>query len=299
MQWVGVDVGGTFTDAVVYDERTQKFGYAKAPSTPGDPTAGVLDALDALGVELREVERFVHGVTIGTNAVLEGKGAPVWMLTTRGFRDVLEIARTNRPVLYNIKSLKTPPLVPRTRTFEVTERLRYDGAVAVPLDAEDARRAAESLPADSGAAVAVCFLHSYANPAHEAAVKRIVEQARPGLFVCASHAVLPQFREYERFSTTVLNAYLGPLMARYLDRLKAGLAEKGYRRDVYIMTSNGGVSTVGQAASHRHRAERPGGRGRRRGASGRRARHAEPHRLRHGRHLDRRLPDRRAARAGD
>jgi len=247
MQWVGVDVGGTFTDAVVYDEGTQKFSYAKAPSTPGDPTAGVLDALVGLGLDLADVERFVHGVTIGTNAVLEGKGATVWMLTTRGFRDVLEIARTNRPVLYNIKSLKTPPLVPRTRTFEVTERMRYDGAAATALDLEDARRAAAQLPTDPAAAIAVCFLHSYANGAHEDAVKRIVEEMRPGVFVCASHEVLPQFREYERFSTTVLNAYLGPLMARYLDRLKAGLEAKGFRRDVYIMTSNGGVSTVERA----------------------------------------------------
>jgi N-methylhydantoinase A len=247
MQWVGVDVGGTFTDAVSYDEKTQQFSYAKAPSTPGDPTAGVLDALASLGVEFGAVERFVHGVTIGTNAVLEGKGATVWMLTTRGFRDVLEIARTNRPILYDIKSLKTPPLVPRTRTLEVTERLRYDGSVATPLDLDDAHRAAAALPDQAGAAVAVCFLHSYANPAHEQAVKRLVEEARPEWFVCASHEVLPQFREYERFSTTVLNAYLGPLMARYLERLKAGLEAKGYRRDVHIMTSNGGVATVERA----------------------------------------------------
>ena len=247
MLWVGVDVGGTFTDAVSYDERTQRFSYAKAPSTPGDPTAGVIDALASLGVEFGAVERFVHGVTIGTNAVLEGKGATVWMLTTRGFRDVLEIARTNRPILYDIKSLKTPPLVPRTRTLEVTERLRYDGSVAPALDLEDARRAASALPKDAGAAVAICFLHSYANAAHEQAVKRLVEEARPEWFVCASHEVLPQFREYERFSTTALNAYLGPLMARYLDRLKAGLEAKGYRRDVHIMTSNGGVATVERA----------------------------------------------------
>jgi N-methylhydantoinase A len=247
MQWVGVDVGGTFTDAVAYDEGARRFSFAKAPSTPGDPTAGVLDALASLGVDFPGMARFVHGVTIGTNAVLEGKGAQVWVLTTRGFRDVLEIARTNRPILYDIKSLKTPPLAPRTRTFEVTERMRFDGSVATPLDLEDARRAAAALPDGAEASIAVCFLHSYANPAHEQAVKRLVEQAKPEPFVCASHEVLPQFREYERFSTTVLNAYLGPLMARYLDRLEAAMRERGYRRDVHIMTSNGGVATVERA----------------------------------------------------
>ena len=247
MQWVGVDVGGTFTDAVVFDDDKQAFRYAKAPSTPGDPTGGVLDVLDRLQLDLGKVERFVHGVTIGTNAVLEGKGAVVWMLTTAGFRDVLEIARTNRPVLYNIKSLKAPPLVPRTRTFEVGERLLYDGSVKRPIDVTEVSRIAEAIPAGEANAIAICFLHSYANPAHELAAKRAVEAVKPGWFVCTSAEVLPQFREYERYSTTVLNAYLGPLMATYLDRLQTGLADKGYRRDVYIMTSNGGVSTVDRA----------------------------------------------------
>ncbi|MBM3490197.1 MAG: hydantoinase/oxoprolinase family protein [Alphaproteobacteria bacterium] len=247
MQWVGVDVGGTFTDAVVYDDAKRAFRYAKAPSTPGDPTGGVLDVLDRLQLDMDQVERFVHGVTIGTNAVLEGKGATVWMLTTAGFRDVMEIARTNRPVLYNIKSLKTPPLVPRTRTYEVDERMLYDGSIKRPLDEAELRRTLARMPTGPNDALAICFLHSYANPAHERAAKRAVEASNPGWFVCTSAEVLPQFREYDRFSTTVLNAYLGPLMANYLDRLQAGLAAKRYRRDVYIMTSNGGVSTVERA----------------------------------------------------
>jgi len=248
MLWVGVDVGGTFTDAVAYDQAAQSFRYAKAPSTPGDPTAGVIDALDRLGVaDMADVARFVHGVTIGTNAVLEGKGAPVWMLTTKGFREVLDIARTNRPVLYDIKTLKTPPLTPRTRVLEVDERLMFDGSVRRPLREADLNEVIARLPERDGAAVCVCFLHSYANPAHEQVARAALEAAKPGWFVCASHEVLPQFREYERFSTTVLNAYLGPLMARYLDRLKAGLAAKGFGRDVYIMMSNGGVSTVERA----------------------------------------------------
>ena len=244
MLWVGVDVGGTFTDGVVWDDSTQLLAYAKAPSTPGNPTKGVLDVVESLNVDMAGVERFVHGVTIGTNAILEGKGAEVWMLVTRGFRDVLEIARTNRPVLYDIRSLKMPPLVPRTRTIEVDERLLFDGSVRTPLDAAQLRAAAAAVPDRPDIAIAICFLHSYANPAHERAARAAVEAERPGRYVCTSAEVLPQFREYERFNTTVLNAYIGPLMGRYLEALKQNLAARGYAKDVFIMTSNGGVSTA-------------------------------------------------------
>ena len=158
---IGVDVGGTFTDAAVFDDAAGSLRYAKVPSTPADPARAVLDVLDRLGVDFGEVQRFIHGITIGTNAVLEGQGAEVWMLTTAGFRDVLEIARTNRTVLYDITALKPPPLVPRGRTLEIDERMAWDGSVLRPLDLDQARAAVQSLP--SGAAVAVCFLHSYAN----------------------------------------------------------------------------------------------------------------------------------------
>ena len=247
MKWVGVDVGGTFTDAVVYDDETLKFSYAKAPSSLADPTSGVLDVLDSLSINFGDIERFVHGVTIGTNAILQGKGAVVWMLTTRGFRDVLEIARTNRPILYDIKSLKLKPLIPRTRTFEISERMRYDGSVESAIELEDVDRAVRNISDDDEVAVAICFLHSYANPTHEIEAKRLCEKLRPDLFVCSSHEVLSQFREYERFSTTALNAILGPLMSQYFSHLKANLDGRGYRRDIYIMTSNGGVSTVERA----------------------------------------------------
>ena len=248
MLWVGVDVGGTFTDAVLYDEAATELRYAKAPSTPANPTEGVLHALQRLDVPLKEVRRLVHGVTIGTNAILERKGAEVWMLTTEGFRDVLEIARTNRTELYNIKSLKTPPLVPRTRTLEIRERLMYDGSVRIALDARDVRAAAEKIPPLDNGALAICFLHSYANPVHEQAAAKIVRETLNGWFVCTSSDVLPQFREYERFNTTALNAYVGPLMARYLATLRERLAERGYEGQVFIMTSNGGVSTAERAA---------------------------------------------------
>ena len=247
---VGVDVGGTFTDAAVFDDASGSLHYAKAPSTPTDPASAVLDVLERLDVDLGEVQRFIHGVTIGTNAVLEGQGAEVWMLTTTGFRDVLEIARTNRTVLYDITALKPPPLVPRGRTLEIDERMAWDGSVLRPLDLDQARAAVESLP--SGAAVAVCFLHSYANPNHERAVAALARGDADGNapragFVTASSEVLPEFREYERFNTTALNAYIGPLIDGYLARLQASVAARGYRGPVFIMTSNGGVATAERA----------------------------------------------------
>ena len=247
---VGVDVGGTFTDAAVFDDAAGSLRYAKVPSTPADPARAVLDALERLGVELAEVERFIHGITIGTNAVLEGRGADVWMLTTAGFRDVLEIARTNRTVLYDITALKPPPLVPRGRTLEIDERMAFDGSVLRPLDVDQARVAVESLP--PGAAVAVCFLHSYANPDHERTVAALLREDIDGNgpragFVTASSEVLPEFREYERFNTTALNAYIGPLIDGYLARLQASVAARGYRSPVFIMNSNGGVATAERA----------------------------------------------------
>jgi N-methylhydantoinase A len=251
MWWVGVDVGGTFTDAVLYDDAAQSLRYAKAPSTPGDPTQGVLAALERLEVPLEQVQRLVHGVTIGTNAILERKGAEVWMLTTAGFRDVLEIARTNRPVLYDITTLKTPPLIPRTRTLEIHERLYHDGRVRTPLDEAEVRAALETLATRANGkpgALAICFLHSYANGAHEQAAARLARERLPDWFVCTSAEVLPQYREYERFNTAALNAYIGPLMARYLGLLKQRLAGRGYGHEVFIMTSNGGVATAERAA---------------------------------------------------
>jgi len=247
MLWIGIDVGGTFTDAVAYDDVGKSFAYAKASSTPSDPTIGVIDVLDLLKADMANVERFVHGVTIGTNAILEGKGAECWMLVTKGFKDVLEIGRTNRPVLYNIRSQKKPPLIPRTRTREVDERLLYDGTVLQKLNESDVAVVVSDLPKHDNLAVAVCFLHSYINPEHERAAKAALASALPDAFVCTSSDVLPQFREYERFNTTALNAYIGPLMRRYLSRLKSSLESKGFRRDLYIMTSNGGVSTAERA----------------------------------------------------
>ena len=247
MHWIGIDVGGTFTDAVVYDTATERVSFAKTPSTPSDPSVAVLDILALLNVVPADVERFVHGVTIGTNAVLTGNGADVWMLVTKGFKDVLEIGRTNRPVLYDIRSQKAPPLVPRTRAIEINERLFYDGTVRQHLRADEVAEALDRVPAGDDTALVVCLLHSYINGAHESEAKAVVKSKRPDLYVCTSSEVLPQFREYERFNTAALNAYIGPVMGRYLSRLRDVLAERGLRRDPYIMTSNGGVATAGRA----------------------------------------------------
>lgn len=249
MWWVGVDVGGTFTDGVAYEDTKKQFLFAKASSTPGDPTKGVMDVLEQFGIDMSQVERFVHGVTIGTNAILQSRGTTPWMLVTKGFRDVLEIARTNRPVLYNIKTLKQPPIIPRTRTLEIKERMLYDGSVREELDEASIDTAIARLKQEGNeGAVAICFLHSYANKDHEAKVRDKVVAALPGWFISISSEVLPQFREYERFNTTALNTYIGPLMKRYLGNLRDALAKKGYPRSIFITTSNGGVSTASRAS---------------------------------------------------
>jgi N-methylhydantoinase A len=249
---VGVDVGGTFTDVVVYDEATETLRVGKSPTDPGDPARGLLHAFDKLAVVLPATERLVHGTTIGTNAVLERKGADVWVITTRGFGDTLDIARTNRTVLYDIRALKPASLVPRQRVLEVDERMAFDGSVLRPLDAAGVGAAAKRIRAAAnggvpGAAV-ICFLHSYANPSHERAAATLAREQLPGWFVCTSQEVLPEWREYERFSTAVLNAYIGPLVGSYLTSLAATLATRGHLGKVFITTSSGGITTAEVAA---------------------------------------------------
>ena len=247
---IGVDVGGTFTDAVVFDAADGSLRWAKAPSTPDEPARGVLDAVSALTGDLGAVERFVHGITIGTNAIIERKGADVWVVTTRGFRDTLEIQRTERRELYNIRTLKPASFVPRLQVLEADERMRHDASVLRALDPAESARIAETLRAAGAESVAVCFLHSFANDAHERTMRSALAAAAPGAWVCTSSEVLPEIREYERFSTTVLNAYIGPLMNRYLEGLESRLASKGFTRTVFLMTSNGGVTSAGRARRH-------------------------------------------------
>ena len=248
MRMIGIDVGGTFTDIVFYDEQHNELRWAKAASSPANPAAGVFAAIERSDVDLRELDLFVHGVTIGTNAILERKGAPVWLITTRGFKDTLEVARTNRTVLYDIKTLKPPPLVDRRHIIEIDERILASGAVLRPMDVAQITAAVQQLRAEMPAALVICFLHSYANPQHEEEAARVLRAQLPSWFICNSAEVLPEVREYERFSTAVINGYIGPIMERYLTALESLLRAKGYSGELFLMISSGGIVTARRAA---------------------------------------------------
>ncbi|MBX5440295.1 MAG: hydantoinase/oxoprolinase family protein [Solirubrobacteraceae bacterium] len=239
---LGVDIGGTFTDAVAISDDGREV-TAKAPSTPGNLAKGVLDAVAGLGVDVRELDGFVHGTTAGLNAFLERRGARVALLTTRGFRDVYAIGRASRPAMYDVRYRPAEPLVPRRDVFEITERMTASGEVLTALDEAQVRALAARLR-DTYEAVAVVFLHSYANPAHEERVKAILAEEAPDLAVMCSVDVAPEWREYERTSTTVVSAYVAPIVKEYLGRLESQLRERGFASTLRVMQSNGGVMTA-------------------------------------------------------
>ena len=243
---VGIDVGGTFTDLTAVDETSGRVVVTKVPSRPRAEGAAVLAGLAALGIASRDVRRLVHGTTVGTNAVLERRGARVAVLTTAGFRDLVEIGRTKRniPALFVPTFVRPKPVVERKHRFEVTERLSADGGVLVPLDPASIERALDGVLAAGAEAVAICLLHSYLNPTHERAVADAVKGRRPGLPVSCSADVVPEYREFERFSTTVLNAYLQPLMDDYLTGLEERLLATGYAHGVLTVGSSGGMMTT-------------------------------------------------------
>ncbi|MEX2147649.1 MAG: hydantoinase/oxoprolinase family protein [Candidatus Rokuibacteriota bacterium] len=243
---VGIDVGGTFTDLTAVDSGTGRVVVTKVPSRPRQEAAAVLAGLDALGIASGDVRRLVHGTTVGTNAVLERRGARVAVITTAGFRDLIEIGRTKRniPALFVPTFVRPRPVVERRHRFEVAERLAADGAVLVPLDGGSVEAALESALAAGCEAIAVCFLHSYLNPAHERAVADAAKGKRPGLPVSCSADVVAEYREFERFSTTVLNAYLQPLMDGYLTGLEERLLATGYTHGVLTVASSGGMMTT-------------------------------------------------------
>jgi N-methylhydantoinase A len=248
---IGVDIGGTFTDAVLLEEGTGQTWIAKVPTTPRDPAEGFLQALDrvlaAAGVPAEQVGLLAHGTTVATNAIIEGKTARVGFITTAGFRDLLEIQRQIRPRLYDLFCDKPPPLVPRRRCVEVRERVAADGTVLEPLDAASAERAAEALAAEGVEAVVICLLHSYRAPAHERQVAEVVRRRMPEAFVSISSEVCPEFREYWRASTACINAGVMPIVARYLDRIERGLSQRGIRAPLNLMESSGGVMSAASA----------------------------------------------------
>lgn len=246
MNCIGVDIGGTFTDLVGY--RDGELVISKTLTTPANPTEGVATALQLAGTHLPELDEFLHGSTIAINTVLERKGAPTALLTTEGFRDVYEIARGNRPDAFDIHFTRPEPLVPRHLRFELRERLNAKGEVLTPIDESGLRALAHRLRELDITAVAVCFLHAYANPVHEIVAGRILRESYPELFVTLSHEILREFREYERTSTTVLNAYVGPRVARYLKTLQAHLGDNGFDGAIHIMRSNGGSMSLAHAS---------------------------------------------------
>ena len=246
---IGVDVGGTFTDLIFYDDETGEVRVAKQPTTPAAPEEGVIAAVRAAVPEefVRASEFFLHGTTVGLNALLERKGARVGLLATRGFRDVLEIRRGDRDDPYDLFWKQPPALVPRRLRVPVTERIRADGTVHVPLDEEDVRRAAELFRGEDVDCVAVAFLNAYANPEHELAAERALRRFGFEGDVSLSHNVSGEYREYERTTTTAIDAYVRPRMAHYLERLEGRLREAGFDGSLLVTRSGGGAMTFAEA----------------------------------------------------
>jgi len=241
------DIGGTFTDLVYLDERTGGLGSAKADTTPSEFERGVINTIHKAGIDVRAVDFFVHGTTVIINALTERKGVRTGLITTKGFRDVLEIGRANRPDLYNLAYTKPIPFVARALRMEVTERVTYKGEVLVPLAEDELLAAATRLMDEQVEAIAVCFLHAYANPTHEARAARLIRQRWPNVAVTASHELTREWREYERTSTAVLNSYVKPIAGRYLDRLDRELTRISVGGARYVMQSSGGTATFAAA----------------------------------------------------
>ena len=248
---IGIDVGGTFTDLVA--QRDGCDFVVKVPTTPHDQSVGVMAALQelgsSLGLELRELlectELIVHGTTVGTNAMLEFRGANTYMLTTKGFRDILDIRRNYREAAFDL-TLKPPfPIVPRHKRLAVRGRIDSAGTEVSPLSREDVLRAAEQMRLGGAESVAVCYLFSFLNPEHEVATRDILTEVLGDIPVSLSHEVLPKIREYERFSTTAVDAYTTPVLTKYLNRLQDQLHANGYGPDLYVMRSNGGMTQIG------------------------------------------------------
>src|SRR3954447_22017166 len=244
---VGVDVGGTFTDLVLVDEQRDLIYTGKRLTTPGDPGVAILDGVARLLGEadtpIGALHSIVHGTTLVTNTIIERKGAKVGLITTNGIRDALEMGKETRYDIYDLFLEKPEPLVPRYLRRTITERLDADGTVLVPFDADEFRGVVRELLAEGVEAIAVCFMHAYRDDRHERMARQILDEEFASLPVSVSSEVAPEIREYERASTTVANAYVQPLMQRYLSNLERQLHERGLRGALYVMLSSGGITT--------------------------------------------------------
>jgi len=245
---IGVDIGGTFTDFVLIEEATGVAKLHKRLTTPSDPSEAVIEGVRSLleenGVAIADVSGVVHGTTLVTNALIERRGSPTGMLVTRGMGDILEIARERRYDLFDLRLQFPQPVVQRHCRREIDERVRYDGLVTQPLDLDEVRAAAADLvEREAIEALAICFLNSYANPEHELQVERMLSAIYPDLKISCSSNVVPYIREYERWTTTTMNAYVQPVVDRYVRRMEDRLAEIGFVGQLHIMTSSGGMAT--------------------------------------------------------
>ncbi|GGY93259.1 hydantoinase/oxoprolinase family protein [Novosphingobium colocasiae] len=246
---VGIDVGGTFTDLVYSADGAAVTGVLKVPSTPQDPSLGLIDALGAAGIDVASLDMILHGTTIATNAVIERRGAHCALVTTEGFRDVLELGRRDRHSMYGLTGTQAP-LIPRERRWEVAGRMDHQGRELVSLDEAYLERLAAGLAGEAVEAIVIAFLHSYANPAHEQRAKAIFERANPEWEVVASSDVVREYYEFERTSTAAVQGYLQPLVSRYATSLKGRLADLGFGRETLVMQSNGGLIPLARLGNH-------------------------------------------------
>ncbi len=253
MTWrIGVDSGGTFTDVCLFDDESGRVEVWKVSSTPDDPSRGIAKGVEEgvgrVGATVADVGYFGHGTTVGTNALIQHRGVKTGLITTDGFRDLLEIGRQKRPELYDLQADKPPVLAARDLRLEIPERIRHDGTIETALDEQAVREAARTLREAGARSVAICFLYGFVRPEHEQTAKRILAEEFPDAFTCTSHEVAPEFREYERMSTVVVNAYLGPVMQGYIQRLAERLKQLGLQAVPHLTQSNGGVIGFEQAA---------------------------------------------------
>jgi len=246
---LAADVGGTFTDVAAFDETTGELRLGKTLTTPARLVTGVENGVTKAGAQFSSARLFLHGTTVAINTILERTGAPCALLTTQGFRDIYEIGRVNRPESYNLFFRRHQPLIERELRYEIRERMDARGKVLIELDEDQVRAAVADAVRQGVEAIAILFLHSYRNPAHERRVKAIIEESHPHLFVTASHELSQEYREFERTSTAAANAYIGPRVRRYLGEIGDHLAVAGFDGDFLIVQSTGGLFGVEEAQS--------------------------------------------------
>ncbi len=247
---IGVDVGGTFTDLSLSNNKTGELAHYKHPSTPEDPSIAIVSGVEIImknyGIKPEEIVYLAHGTTVATNALIERKGSRIGLITTQGFKDLMEIGWQKRPALYDLLKPKPQSLMPEGLICEVKERILYDGSVRVPLNEEDVRVAAKYLKTKKVDAIAVCTIFSFINPAHEIRIEEIIKEIYPEVYVSISSKLVPEFREYSRMSTTVLNAYLGPVMKKYVHNFERSVKNTGITVNPYVTQSNGSIISISE-----------------------------------------------------